>query len=141
MAKKENDAVATAENGVLVITGENGKEVNAEQLLAQMKEAQVGNELTSEYFTLEPGENARVVLLEMTEMSKMGGQAGETTDAVKLLTSDGVIAICADKVVVSTARSLFAKGKINIPVEVTCTGKKQGQNGKYKEWSIKSLLM
>lgn len=147
MAKKANAEVEQTEeqntqSGVVAtITDEKGKEVNVAQLLEQINNAEVGQELTSEYFTLEPGENSRVVLLEMTEMNKMGGEAGETTDAVRLLGSDGKFKICADKVIVSTARSILKDGKKNIPVLITCTGKSKSAKGTYKEFTINSLLM
>ncbi len=141
MAKKQDDATVENQQALATIAGENGQEVNVADLLAQMKDAQVGHELTSEYWTLEVAEEERVVLIEMTEMNKMGGTNGEMTDAVRLLTSDGVLAICADKVIVSTARTLFNKGKKNIPVNIVCKNKKKGANGTYKEFEIKALLM
>lgn len=138
MAKKEEVAES---NALATIEGEKGEQINVADLLKQLGEAEIGAELTSEYFTLEPGESERVIFLEMSEMNKMGAENGEMTDAVRLLGSDGNLKICADKVIVSTCRSLANKGKKNVPIEISCTGKEKGAKGTYKTFSIKSLLM
>ena len=140
MAKKDETAGETT-GAVATIQGENGKEVNVQDLLSQMAQAEVGAELTSDYFTLEPGETERVVFLEMATMNKMGAENGETVDAVRLLGSDGKFKICADKVIVSTCRAIATKGGKNVPIQITCIGKVKAQKGSYKQFEIKSLLM
>lgn len=140
MAKEKQDESQVA-GTVAVINDSNGKSLNVAELLKQMESADLGQELGSDYFTLEPGETSRVILTEMTEMNKMGGKAGEVTDAVNMIGPDGRMKICADKVIVSAARNLSSKGKLPTPVQITCTGKTKGQNGTYKEFTINALLL
>ena len=140
MAKKEEGAVANNELAVQEIQTENGKIVNTADLLKQMAEAEVGQELGSDYWTLEPGESERVIFTEMTQMNKMGTD-NEMIDAVRLLGSDGKFKICADKVLVSTCRQLASKNRKNVPLQVICTGKIKTARGSYKELQINELLM
>jgi hypothetical protein len=132
---KEETSIAVAE-----IPGENGTMVSAAELLKQMSEAEVGQELGSDYWTIEPGETERVVFMEMTQMNKMGSSS-EMIDAVRLLGADGKFKICADKVLVSTCRNLSNKGRINVAIQVTCKGKIKTPKGSYKDLQINELLM
>ena len=140
MAKKEEGTVANNELAVQEIQGENGKRISASELLKQMSEAEVGQELGSDYFTLEPGESERVVFMEMTQMNKMGTD-NEMIDAVRLLGSDGKFKICADKVLVSTCRQLSSKGRKNVALQIICKGKIKTPRGSYKDLQINELLM
>lgn len=139
MAKENAGEVATQEV-VPTIVNENGKEVSVTDLLAQINQAEVGVELGSDYWTLEPGETERVVFMEMTQMNKMGSD-NEMIDAVKLLGPDGKFKICADKVLVSTCRNLAAKGRKNVALSITCKGKIKTAKGSYKDLQINELIM
>jgi len=138
---KTNESEAPVQGTVATIRGNDGKTTDVAELLKQMNEAEVGQELGSDYFTLEPGETARVIALEMTQMNKMGATAGEMVDAVSLIGPDGRQKICADKVIVSAVRGLANKGKLPTPIQIQCTGKTKGQNGTYKEFTINALLL
>lgn len=137
MAKEETK---TETLPVQAIEGENGKMVSAAELLKQMNEAEVGQELGSDYWTIEPGESERVIFMEMTQMNKMG-ESSEMIDAVRLLGADGKFKICADKVLVSTCRNLANKGRRNVAIQVTCKGKIKTPKGTYKDLQINELLM
>lgn len=139
MAKENAGEVATNEV-VPTIVNENGKEVSVTDLLAQINEAEVGIELGSDYWTIEPGETERVVFMEMTQMNKMGSD-NEMIDAVRLLGQDGRFKICADKVIVSTCRNLSNKGRKNVALSVTCKGKIKTAKGSYKDFQINELIM
>ncbi len=138
MAKEKEAVVET--NAVLVIEGENGKDVNVAELLALVADAEVGQELGSDYFTVEPGESERVVFLEMTKMNKMGSDS-EMIDAVRLLGADGKYKICADKVLVSTCRNIASSGRKNVALQILCKGKIKTAKGSYKDLQINELIM
>ncbi|HMT03425.1 MAG TPA: hypothetical protein PKD00_08995 [Burkholderiales bacterium] len=140
MSKKENNVVAKNELAVQEVQNENGIMVSTEELLRQMSEAEVGQELGSDYFTLEPGETERVIFMEMTKMNKMGTD-NETIDAVRLLGSDGKFKICADKVLVSTCRQLQLNDRKNVALQIICKGKIKTPRGSYKDLQINELLV
>lgn len=142
---KEKTETTTEEvvgNAPAVIEFETGKEMSVAEVFAQMDKADVGLELGSDYFKLEGGESERVIFVEMTEINKINSTDGEMVEAVKLLTKNGRYAINADKVIVSTCRALAAKGRSNVPLQITCKGEVKGKSGfKYKEFAINELLM
>lgn len=143
MAKKEETAKPAEEttSNVPATLKQNGKEVAIADILKQVEEAEVGQELGSDYFTLEVGEEARVVFIEMATINKLNGNAGEKTDAVRLLGVDGRMKICADKVIVSICGNLAQKEEFNTPLQITCTGKKKSSNGfSYKEFTVNKLI-
>lgn len=139
MAKEKNEEVATQEV-VPTILNEQGREVSVSDLMAQISQAEVGIELGSDYWTIEPGETERVVFMEMTQMNKMGSDS-EMIDAVKLLGPDGKFKICADKVLVSTCRNLASKGRQNVALQIVCKGKIKTAKGSYKDLQINELIM
>ena len=141
MAKKEEVAEATGQNtGLVTIAGENGQSVNVSDLLAQISEAEVGQELGSDYLTFEVGEETRVVFIEMTKMNKMGSDS-EMIDAVRLLGLDGKLKINADKVLVSIGKTLAQNNRRNVALQVTCVGMIKSPKGSYRDLKINELLM
>lgn len=142
MAKKEQkDEAQDASQGLAVIQNEQGKEVSVAEIFEQMEKAEVGMELGADYWKIEPGESERVIFVEMTEIQAIGVQGG-MTEAVKLVAKDGKFKINADKVIVSTCRSLATKGRKNVPLQITCIGNTKGKGGfSYKEFKINELLM
>lgn len=139
MAKEKNEEVVTQEV-VPTILNEQGREVSVSDLMAQISQADVGVELGSDYWTIEPGETERIVFMEMTQMNKMGSDS-EMIDAVKLLGPDGKFKICADKVLVSTCRNLASKGRQNVALQIVCKGKIKTAKGSYKDLQINELIM
>ena len=129
MAKEKTEvevANAALSNAPATIEIETGKEMGVAELFAQ----------------IEGGESERVIFVEMTEINKINSTDGEMVEAVKLLTKNGRYAINADKVIVSTCRALAAKGRSNVPLQITCKGEVKGKSGfKYKEFAINELLM
>lgn len=91
--------------------------------------------LVADYFTMEPGEEKKVIFIEKTEMQKYNGESGEMTPAVRLLTEDGSEAINADKVLVTCLSRL---PKLT-PVQIVCTGETKSANGKYKTFDVHPL--
>lgn len=141
MGKKEEVAAATEQNtGLVTIAGENGQSVNVSDLLAQISEAEVGQELGSDYLTFEVGEETRVVFIEMTKMNKMGSDS-EMIDAVRLLGLDGKLKINADKVLVSIGKTLAQNNRRNVALQVTCVGMIKSPKGSYRDLKINELLM
>jgi hypothetical protein len=140
MAKKEDAGQANEQTGLVSIPGENNEQINVADLLASVADAEVGQELGSDYFTVEPGETERVVFIEMTKMNKMGSDS-EMIDAVRLLGADGKLKICADKVLVSTCRNIASNGRRNVPLQIICKGKIKSVKGSYKDLQINELLM
>jgi len=141
MAKEKVEEVANVAGTVATIESNDGKVVDVADLLKQMESADIGQELGSDYFTLEPGEEQRVIITKMTEMNKMGGASGEMIDAVNLIGSDGRQKICADRVLVSVSKGLAKDGKLPCPVQITCTGTKKTAKGTYKEFTVNQLLL
>jgi hypothetical protein len=92
------------------------------------------NEITAEYMTLEVGESKRVWFLEMIEINSIEG-AGKTP-AARFLLPDGLYAINANAVVVSTCEKL---GKAT-PLELICTGKKGPKGKEYFTFKIIQLM-
>lgn len=141
MAKKEEVANATEQStGLVSIAGENGQSVNVSDLLAQIVEAEVGQELGSDYMTFEVGEETRVVFIEMTKMNKMGSDS-EMIDAVRLLGLDGKLKINADKVLVSIGKSLTQNNRKNVALQISCVGMIKSNKGSYRDLKINELLM
>lgn len=137
----ETKEVATT--GIVEVANENGKIVSTADLLKQLESAELGNEIGSDYFTLEPGEEARLLFVEMTEMNGMGDQEGAMIPAVKLFNpKDGKYKINADKVVVSACRALAAKKRSNVAISIVCVGTTKSAKGfKYKDFQINELLL
>jgi hypothetical protein len=108
---------------------------STEQLGAVLKDLTVGAEVTSEYLKFEEGEETRAWFVGMTKISKIEGESGETTDAVKLILEDGSNAINADKVVVSTCRNF----KESTPILIQCTGLAGAKGRQYKTFKIHEL--
>lgn len=137
MAKKEETtAPAVIEQSTEVEI--NGKVLNVEETLQALEGMKEGELIVSDYWTLEPGEEARVVFAGMTKMNKMNGEAGEMIDAVKLVVNDEdgkFNKINADKVIVSTCRNLTAPTALKI----TCIGKIKSSKGHYKDYEIRKL--
>jgi hypothetical protein len=140
MAKQNESTETTNSLSVQAIPDGKGNMISAAELLEQMSKADVGQELGSDYWTIEPGESERVIFTEMTQMNKMGSD-NEMIDAVRLLGADGKFKICADKVLVSTCRQLSNKGRINVALQVTCKGKIKTPKGSYKDLQINELLL
>lgn len=141
MAKKEEVANAAEQNtGLVSIAGENGQSINVNDLLAQITEAEVGQELGSDYMTFEVGEETRVVFIEMTKMNKMGSDS-EMIDAVRLLGLDGKLKINADKVLVSIGKSLTQNNRRNVALQVSCIGMIKSPKGSYRDLKINELLI
>lgn len=137
MSKEKNNEVATVTSQV------SEKILNSTDLIELLGKAKLGNEISSDYLTIEVGEVKRVLFVEMTEISGMGAQEGEMVEAVSLLSGeDGKYKINADKVIVSTCKKLASKGLKNVGLEITCTGSvKSKTGGKYKEFIIKELIV
>ncbi len=128
---------------VTEIENESGKIVSVAELAKQFETAEVGTAIGADYFTIEPGEEARLLFVEMTEMNGMGADKDKMIDAVKLFDpKDGRFKINADKVVVSACKSLAAKDRSNVAIQITCTGMTKSKNGfKYKDFTINELLV
>lgn len=137
MSKEKNNEVAISNSQL------SEKTLNSTDLVDLLKNAQVGNEISSEYFTLEVSEVKRVVFVEMTEIQGMGAQEGEMVEAVSLLSGeDGKYKINADKVIVGICKKLALKGLKNVPLQITCTGQAKSKSGyKYKEFIVEELVM
>ena len=141
MADKKN-VEETPKAGSIATIEANGKVLNVQDLLAQMEKAEVGQELGSDYFTMEPGESKRVILTGITQMKGMGAKSAEMVDAAELVGTDGRRKICGDTVIVSLVQNLLQKEQLPKPVQITCTGTTKGKNGfSYKEFEINALLM
>ena len=142
MSKEKNVETATAETSNELVTV-NNQTMTVEALQAQLNAAEVGQELSSDYFTLEPGEAERVIFMQMTEMQGMGEKKDEMVEAIKFLSAkDGKLKINADKALVGVCKGLASSGKKNVPLEITCTGFAKSKSGfKYKEFSIRELIL
>lgn len=145
MAKKqeveetENLPAVKPSNVPATIETEDGKVLGIDEMFAMIEEAEVGLRLDSDYFKLEPGEEARVVFVEMTQIPKLN-RPGEMTDAVKLIGKDKRYKINADAVIVSTCKALEIAGRTNVPLNIVCTGSTRGKNGfNYKSFDISEL--
>lgn len=110
-----------------------GEVVQTADLVKMLDNAKVDTtkDLVNEYFTMEPGEEERVVFLGLTEMKNQQGEMGE---AVRLFTKKGEV-INADKVLVSALR----REKAPFPVLITCTGWGKSTKGKYREFTVNPL--
>lgn len=119
----------------LVKANENGQ-LNYEQLAKKVESMKPDTsvDLVSSYWTIEPGEEAKVVFVENTTMAGFSGDGD--VPAVKLLVKDGSIVTNADKVLVST----FKDKKAPFPALVICTGTEKGKNGSYKKFSVHPLV-
>lgn len=106
--------------------------LSAEQMqsmLATMKPNKSVN-MSADMLTMEPGEELRAIAIGMCRVSKFN-KPDELTDAVELLTADGMKK-SADKVLVSTLRDK----KMPVAVLIECIGMADGKNGKYREFNI-----
>lgn len=139
MAKEKNEV---EESGNELITV-NNQTMTVEALQAQLNSAEVGQELSADYFTIEPGESERVVFIGMTEMQGIGEKKDEMVEAIKFLSAkDGKLKINADKALVGVCKGLYSAGRKNVPLEIVCTGTTKSKSGfKYKEFSIKELIL
>lgn len=133
MKEEKNNSIETFKN----------KNVSPEELEKQLQAADVGQKIGSGYFTLEPGEQARVIFVEMSKMNGIGDKKDEMIDCVSLyIPKEATFKKCADKVVISALRDLHEKGKTNIPIQILCTGTVKSSNGyKYKEFEINELII
>lgn len=136
---KEETAVAKANETVTKVEV-NGKVLNVEETLAAIEGMQEGDNIVNNYFTLEPGETARVVFTGMAKMKGMGANSGQDIDAVKFIAKDDdgkFNKICADKVLVSACKDLPAPTALSI----TCVGvlKPKSGLGSYKDYEVRKL--
>lgn len=136
MAKQETETPAK-------ITVEGGKELSAEQLMAQLKTAKVGEILNSEYLDFKAeGEEKRIIFIEMGEIRGKGDKRNEMVPAAKILdAADGKIKINADIVLVSTCQNLDLKGRKNVPLAVVNKGMIEGAMGEYRDLQINELIL
>lgn len=110
-----------------------GEVVQTKELVAMLDKATVdtSKDLVNEYFTMEAGEEERVVYLGLTEMKNQQGEMGE---AIRLFTKKGEV-INADKVLVSA----FRREKAPFAALITCTGWGKSTKGKYREFTVNPL--
>lgn len=117
-----------------------GKEMSIEQIMAQLKAGKAGEVLNSEYFSIEEGEEKRILFIGMGEIRGKGNKSSEMVKAVKLIDSeDGKIKINADVVLVSTCDALSLKGRSNVPLLITCKGMVEGAAGEYRDLEVREL--
>lgn len=136
---KEN--VETANAPALIANAE-GKMLDVQDLIKQVNAAEVGMELTSDYIKWVMAEEVRLLFVEMGTMKKINGEDGETVPAAKFLAaSDGKLKICGDVVLVSFGQGLAAKGQTLVPLAITYIADKGKAGNKYRDFSIKSLLL
>lgn len=136
--EQKNDETS---NQLMQIQTEEGKIVSVEEIFKQIENAEVGMEIGADYFKIEPGEQKRVLFVEMTEMNGIGEKNGQMIPAVRLMAGDGRFKINADKVLVSTCRALSEKGRKNVPIQITCKGMLKGPKGSYRDLVVNELLM
>ena len=130
---KEKEVPAT-------IQVEGGKEMSTEQLMAFLQKGKAGEILNSEYFSIEEGEEKRVMFLGMSQIRGKGEKRSEMVPAVKLFDSeDGKIKINADVVMVSTCEALALKSRVNVPLVIKCKGMIEGGAGEYRDLEIAEL--
>lgn len=143
MAKKEGDvAIATEEvNLPATIETEDGKTVSLDEMFASMESATKGMEIGADYLKIEEGEEIQAIFVEMTTMNGMGANSANQIDAVRLITKDKRFKINADKVLVSACRTLAAKGRTNVAVNITCKGSIKGPKGSYKDIEVCELIL
>lgn len=137
MSEKEEGVELTEENE-LVVSGEtitdpsSGEVMSIEELAESLKEQEQGMEVTSVYYEFPMGKEVRCYYIGDTNIK---GKQGEVP-AVRMLMSDGSIAITASAVVVSTFKD-YPKMKA---FSVKRIGEEQGPNGKYFTYKIYELL-
>lgn len=132
------------ENKPAILKNEKGQTVNVNALLDQIKKAEVGMEVTSDYHKFEDGIENRVVFIEMVKMPGKGTKQGTLIDAVKFIhVEDGRYKKNADAVFVSYCQELEAKGKTLVPLAVTSKGKIQSKSGggEYSDLQVNDLLL
>lgn len=136
MAKEETVNAPTK------IAVEGGKEMSVDQIIAQLKKGKVGEILNSEYFSIEEGEEKRILFIGMGEIRGKGNKSSEMVKAVKLIDSeDGKVKINADVVLVSTCDALALKGRVNVPLQIHCKGMIEGGAGDYRDLEIRELTL
>lgn len=137
MAKKEEStAPAVVEKEVTEINV-GGKVLNLEETLEAMEQMELGEIVSSDYWTIEPGESVRAVFVGMGKMNKMNTD-DEMIDAVKLVIKDEngkYNKINADKVLVSACRNL----PVPTMLSITCVGKLKSGKGSYKDFEVRKL--
>lgn len=127
-------------NNAPTLSIEGGKELSIADLQSQLKTAEKGDSLNSEYFTIEDGVEYKVVFMGMSEIKGKGEKSNQLVPAVKLMDSaDGKIKINADVVLVSTCQSLDLKGRINVPLMIVSKGFVAGGAGEYRDLQINEL--
>jgi len=112
------------------------------EIQAQLKTAEAGESLNSEYLTFEDGVENKVVFIGMTTMRGLGAKSNEMVASVKLLDgADGKIKVNTDVVMVSTCQNLDLQGKINVPLAVISKGFKPAKSGggEYRDLQINEL--
>lgn len=132
--KKDETAISPVENNVPATINLGGKVMSVEEMGEELKKMEVGEELTSEYFSLEPGESERVFFVGNTTMTSKNPEGGETT-AVKLLGPDGKMYVNGDRVIVGALNQL----PVPTAVEIECTGYTKSAKGKYRTFNIRKL--
>ncbi len=148
-AVAESTVPATQEQnrGVLNIGG--NKHIAIDEIVKQLKDASVGMELTTEYLTLEEGEQIRAAVIGKKMIKAINdnakpGDEQKMVPAIKLITEEGKIVIIADAVVVSSLLEEAnnyeaAEEKTPFPVQIACTGW-EGQKGReYRTFKIHAL--
>ena len=143
MAKKENEVAPATEETNLPATIENeeGKTVSLDEMFASMENAEKGMEIGADYLKIEEGEEINAIFVEMITMNGMGANSAQQIDAVRLITKDKRFKINADKVLVSACRTLAAKGRVNVPISITCKGSVKGPKGSYKDIEVCELIL
>ena len=136
MAKEnKKPEVAEAETNDQLIIG--GKTMSIEEICAEVSKKQIGAKLTSKMWTLEPGDEAKVVFISMTKISGLGDKKGQLVDAARLLNVDeGEVVTCGDVVAVSFFRGAQPMDSFN----VVCVGKKGPAGQQYKDLEIYALV-
>jgi len=152
MAKKENQEAEVAETTAVAtqaaveklpakFKADDGSILDSNDMLSQLESSEAGQELVNEYWVPVEGEEVRAFFLGLTSMPKMNSTTGERVDAVKLLIKDedGAASqvINADKVLVSSLKDM----KALTPVTIVNTGWTKGKNGKYRQFSINTLIL
>lgn len=129
-------------NELPTLTVDGGKELSIADLQSQLKTAEVGESLNSDYLKFEDGTEYRLIFMGMTEMRGLGDKKNQMVPSVKLLDiADGKIKVNTDVVMVSTCQNLDIKGRVNVPLLVVSKGFKGGGAGEYRDLTINELKL
>lgn len=132
---KEKSELTVADNNLPATIEVEGRVLSIDEIASKLKSMEKsGEELTSSYFTLEPGEVERVMFLGNTTMKSKNPEEGETT-AVKLLTAEGKICVNGDRIIVGAFKDLQPM----TAAEIECTGWQKSPKGKYRLFNIRKL--